>query len=118
MTTDPAGRRSVILTCGCALWFAPPVPVRGERAWCQKHASWQKVKHAPGMYRSRCLNCSAGRQYGSMLGKAVLEMGKHLRRYPSHKMHLYDGLLVIEEVEAEKQPIPALVLGVDNPPPF
>lgn len=120
MTTDPRGRRSVILECDGAFWFDVPAPLRGEIVFCPSHRKREKVKHAPAVYRGKCRHCSAGRKYGTMLGLALREISKHIRNKPTHVMDLYDGYVIVETVTGEilELPLTSSSSGVDDPPPY
>lgn len=100
MTTDPHGRRSVILECGCAKYFPMPYPLRGERTYCglKPRHGWTRIKYGPSVYRSRCQNCSAGRRHGASLPLAMQHISAHLRSRPHHTMQLIDGLLIVEKI--------------------
>lgn len=118
MTTDPRGRRSVIMECGEAAWFQTPAPVRGEVVFCPRHRLREKVKYAPPTYRGRCRQCSAGRRYGTMLGLALREIDRHIQRRPTHTMDLYDGYVIVETVTAQLAEFNFGLVPLDDPPPF
>ena len=120
MTTDPRGKRSIILECGGAFWFDNPPPMRGEVVFCPNHRKRETVKHAPAIYRGKCRQCSAGRKYGTSLGLALRRMNEHIRNRPTHVMDLYDGLVVVETVRGQitELPLAEVFNGVDDPPPF
>jgi hypothetical protein len=120
MTTDPRGRKSIIMECGAAVWFDNPPPVRGEIVFCPKHRAREKVMNAPAIYRGKCRQCSAGRKYGTMLGLALREMDRHIRNRPTHTMDLYDGYVMVDTIAAQLVEIPygAGTKPVDDPPPF
>jgi hypothetical protein len=114
MSTDPRGRKSIIMECGEAVWFDNPPPVKGEIVFCPKHRRRESVKNAPAKYRGRCRQCSAGRRYGTMLGLALREMDKHIRNRPTHTMDLYDGFVIVDTIGAQLTELPL----VDDAPPF
>jgi hypothetical protein len=118
MTTDPRGKRSIILECGGAFWFDNPPPVRGEVVFCPSHRKREKVTHAPPIYRGKCRQCSAGRKYGTMLGLALREMDKHIRNRPTHTMDLYDGYVIVDTVSAQLAEFNFGLVALDDAPPF
>lgn len=74
------------------------------------------VTNAPGVYRSKCRNCSAGRRHGASVGQATLHIGRHLRRYAGHTMELWDGYVVMDVMTSKDQL--EFTTSVDSAPPF
>lgn len=126
MTTDPHGRRSVILECGCGKYFSHPYPMRGERTYCglKPGHGWTTIKFGPPVYRAKCRDCSYSRRVGTSVGLAYEKISAHLRSRPAHTMVLYDGLVITDTIagiganQSELFPVQIPSRGVDDPPPF
>jgi hypothetical protein len=104
----------VLFECGHTTIFDNPAPLAGEELYCVKCRGYKIVTRADSEYRIICQNCRYSRSFGRSPYGSALAVSRHLNRYPSHAVELWDGLKLDHVFEERTAQLP--ITDSDEPP--
>ena len=90
-----------------------PLFSQGER--CYRCRVDTFILETNAEYRSRCLDCTSSKGFGTALLAAQMFADKHHRRKPLHRVQIRRGPTVVE-VRVPKRNLEELPFGLDEPP--
>lgn len=68
---------------------APPMP--GDEIYCRACCKYQLVRYRSSDWRSKCVDCTYSRCFGSDRNWAVNRASNHIQKHPEHRVKVFQA---------------------------